>query len=148
MNNGGCSMNSPINELNQPPVAPIVYLTASDLYNLNVEVTDGNTLVRDLNLLNSAAARPKLALFGEAQFPTLLDKAAALLHSLAYHHLFIDGNKRSAVRAVTYFLALNGYDITWQYETEYHFVLEIAQGQHEVPEIAGWLAGYIQPFTA
>ena len=48
---------------------------------------------------------------------------AALLPSLAYHHLFVDGNKRSAVRAVTYFLALNGYDITWQFENEYQFVL-------------------------
>ena len=141
-------MNLPANELDKPPVAPIVYLTASDLYNLNVEVTDGNTLVRDLNLLNSAATRPKLVLFGEAQFPTLLDKAAALLHSLAYHHLFVDGNKRSAVRAVICFLALTGYDVTWKFENEYSFVLEVAQGQHDVPEIAQWLVGYIQPFDA
>ena len=141
-------MNLPSNELDKLPVAPITYLSASDLYNLNVEVTDGNTLVRDLHLLNSAAARPHLVLFGEPQFPTLLDKAAALLHSLAYHHLFIDGNKRSAVRAVAYFLTLNGYELTWNYETEYPFVLEIAQGRHEVPEIANWLAAYIQPAHA
>jgi len=140
-------MNSPINELNMPPIAPVVYLTASDLYNLNVEVTDGNTLVRDLNLLNSAATRPKLVLFGEAQFPTLLDKAAATLHSLAYHHLFIDGNKRTAVRAVTYFFALNGYGITWQYETEYPFVLEVAQGKRGVSDIAAWLIRYVQPLS-
>ncbi len=44
----------------------------------------------------SAAKRPALVLFGETQFPTLLDKAASVLHSLAYHHLFADGNKRTA----------------------------------------------------
>jgi len=62
---------------------PIVYLTASDIYNVNDSVTDGHTFVRDLNLLNSAVERPKIVLFGEAQFPTLIDKAASLLHSLA-----------------------------------------------------------------
>src|SRR6266852_4322508 len=103
---GGCSMNSASDK-------PIRYLTASDLYNINNEVMDGDTLVRDLHLLGSAARRPAIILVWQEQFPTLLDKAAALLHSLAYHHLFMDGNKRTAVRAVTLFLGLNGYDLTW-----------------------------------
>src|SRR4051794_20083854 len=100
---------------------PVRYLTASDLYNINVDITDGNTLVRDMHLLNSAARRPAIALFGQEQFPTILDKASALLHSLAYHHLFVDGNKRTAVRAVTLFLELNGYAITWSYDKEYPY---------------------------
>ena len=118
----------------------IRYLTASDLYNINNDVMEGNTLVRDMHLLNSAARRPSMVLFGQAQFPTVLEKAAALLHSLAYHHLFMDGNKRTAVRAVTLFLKLNGYVITWDYDDEYPYVLEVAQGQHDVPQIAQWLS--------
>src|SRR5688572_15827723 len=96
----GCWMNLSDNRR-------IEYLTASDLYNLNDEVTGGHTYVRDVHLLNSAAKRPAIVVFGEEQFPTLIDKAAALLHSLAYHHLFADGNKRTALRAVTLFLEKN-----------------------------------------
>ena len=123
---------------------PIRYLTASDLYNLNDEVTGGHTFVRDAHLLESAAKRPSLTLFGEAQFPTLIDKAASLLHSLAYHHLFADGNKRTALRAVTLFLNANGVRVTWDDETEYALILEIAQGKLDVAQIAERLTPYVE----
>lgn len=122
----------------------IHYLTAPDLYNINYEVTEGETFVRDVHLLDSAVNRPKIILFGEAQFPTLIDKAASLLHSLAYHHLFADGNKRTALQAVTKFLALNGYRLTWDTKTEYDFILEIAQGLYDVPQIAERLSRYVE----
>jgi death-on-curing protein len=121
----------------------IEYLTASDLYNLNDEVTGGHTYVRDVHLLNSAAKRPAIVVFGEEQFPTLIDKAAALLHSLAYHHLFADGNKRTALRAVTLFLEKNGYVLTWDDRTEYDLLLEIAQGKYDVEQIAERLTPYV-----
>ncbi len=123
--------------------AGVRYLTAPELYAINDSVTDGEALIRDLHLLQSAVARPAISLFGEAQFPTVLDKAAALMHSLAYHHLFIDGNKRTAVRAVELFLEMNGYAVTWQFAGEYPFVLEIAQAKHDVPAIAAWLSGQV-----
>src|SRR5260221_12629996 len=141
-------MNSTSDSSDNANNRPIQYLTASDLYNINVEIMDGNTLPRDLHLLDSAARRPGITVFGEEQFPTLLDKAAALLHSLAYHHLFIDGNKRTAVRAVSLFLQLNDHVITWDYAREYDYVLEVAQGQHDIPEIAAWLAQFVHPASA
>jgi death-on-curing protein len=125
------------------PPRRIHYLTASDLYSINFEVTGGDTFVRDLHLLDSAVNRPKLALFGQAQFPTLIDKAASLLHSLAYHHLFVDGNKRTAALALAKFLEINGVRLTWDAATGYDFILEIAQGKHEVEEIAARLAKYV-----
>jgi death-on-curing protein len=131
--------------MNSTADKPVQYLSASDLYNINNTIMDGNTLVRDMHLLHSAAMRPAISVFGEPQFPTLLDKAATLLHSLAYHHLFVDGNKRTAVEAVTIFLKLNGHEITWNFDTEYPYILEVAQGQHEIPEIAEWLVKYVRP---
>lgn len=119
-------------------------LSASDLYNINDEVMGGDTLVRDANLLYSAARRPFLIFFGEPQFPTIIDKAAALMHSLAYHHLFMDGNKRTALKAVTRFLAMNGYEVTWNSKVEYDYILEVAQGLHDVPEITEWLKQYVR----
>jgi death-on-curing protein len=131
--------------MNSPTDKPVRYLTYSDLFNINHTVTNGDTFVRDMHLLQSAVKRPALQVFGEPQFPTLLDKAAALIHSLAYHHLFADGNKRTAVQAVTMFLELNGYEVTWKYDTEYPFILEVAQGKHDVEAIAEWLTAYVQP---
>lgn len=115
---------------------PVRYLSASDLYNLNDEVTGGHTFVRDLHLLDSASARPAMVVFGEVQFPTMVDKAAALLHSLAYHHLFADGNKRTALRAVTLFLFINGYRLTWDDAAQRDLLLEIAQGKYDAAQIA------------
>ncbi|MCC6804976.1 MAG: type II toxin-antitoxin system death-on-curing family toxin [Anaerolineae bacterium] len=129
--------------MNSPDDKPIRYLTASDIYNINDTVTGGRTFVRDVNLLNYAVRRPKLELFGEVQYPTLIDKAAALLHSVAYHHLFADGNKRTAILAVRLFLQANGYRLTWDDATQQAFILEIAQGRHDVAQIAEQLAQYV-----
>jgi death on curing protein len=83
-----------------------------------------------------------LKAFGQEAYPTLLEKAAALMHSLAAHHLFFDGNKRAATRATIMFLEKNDLQPTWDADTVYQFVLEIAQGKHDVPEIAAWLADH------
>jgi death on curing protein len=136
MNTNGCWMNSTSDDVR--------YLSVSEIYNINDEVTEGHTFVRDVHLLQSAAARPAIHLYGEAQFPTLVDKAAALLHSLAYHHLFADGNKRTAARALTQFLGHNGYALTWDEATQQAFVLEVAQGKHDVPAIAVQLARFLR----
>jgi death-on-curing protein len=123
------------------------YLTVSELYNINFTVTGGDTFVRDIHLLESAVKRPSLVLFGQPQFPSLADKAAALLHSLAYHHLFADGNKRTAIRAVTMFLDLNGMKPTWTDADVTQFVLEVAQHKHEVAAIAVWIGDNTKPGT-
>jgi death-on-curing protein len=120
----------------------IHYLTPADLYAIAEEVLGRRPDVRDRRLLRSAAARPMLAAFGAEAYPTLFDKAAALLHSLAAHHLFYDGNKRTATAATTRFLVLNGIQPTWEEQTIYGFVLAVAQNQHDVPAIAAWLAAH------
>jgi death-on-curing protein len=129
--------------MNLPNDDSIRYLTALDLYNINHAIT-GDTYVRDVHLLKSAATRPAISVFGEEQFPTLLDKAAALLESLAYHHLFADGNKRTAVEAVERFLKLNGCAVEWDFDKEYPFILEVAQGLHNTESIAVWLASFVR----
>ena len=63
--------------------------------------------VRDHGLLESALARPQASVFGEDAYPTLEEKAAALLHSLARNRALIDGNKRLALAATFTFLGIN-----------------------------------------
>jgi death-on-curing protein len=123
----------------------IHYLTPSEIYAAAEDALGRKPDVRDRYLLRSAAARPMLHAFGQDAYPTLLDKAASLMHALAAHHLFFDGNKRTATRATVLFLERNGLRPTWDAEGVYQFVLEIAQNRHDVPAVADWLAAHTKP---
>jgi death on curing protein len=120
------------------------YLSAADLYVINEDIIGHRPTIRDRRLLRSAADRPSIRVFGEEQFPTILDKAATLLHSVAYHHLFNDGNKRTAQHAAILFLEANGYQSTWQPQEAFDFILEIAQGNQEIEAVSTWLADHTQ----
>ncbi|QNV36804.1 type II toxin-antitoxin system death-on-curing family toxin [Rothia terrae] len=63
------------------------------------------------NLLASAVGKPQASFMGYERYPTLLDKAAALLIGLATNHAFADGNKRTAISCCQIFLYINGVDI-------------------------------------
>jgi death-on-curing protein len=118
---------------------PLRILSAGDLYTINEEILGMVPLVRDHQVLHSAVKRPYLILFGEEQFPSLLDKAAATMYSVAAHHIFGDGNKRTAVRATEMFLEANGIQATWDDKEIADFVLRIAKNEVEIAEIALWL---------
>ncbi len=132
-----------MNSTNDNP-SPINFLTAHDVININDQIT-GEVMIRDVHLLNSALRRPFLMLFGEAQYPTVIDKAAAYFESLAYHHLFVDGNKRTAIRAVELFLTRNGLKFHYDPAHDADFVLEVAQGTHDHTAIAAWISAHITP---
>lgn len=115
------------------------FVSAADIYSINEEILGRDPIVMDRHLLRSAATRPFQRLFGQEAYPTLIEKAAALLHSLAHDHLFVDGNKRTAQSAVTRFLKGNGVAINWEEKDAYDLILEVAKGRLDVPEIAQWL---------
>jgi death-on-curing protein len=61
--------------------------------------------------LEAAVERPWSG-FGDFEaFPTLYDKAGALLHALASTQVFENGNKRTAWASAVAFLDVNGIDI-------------------------------------
>ncbi|WP_327176076.1 Fic family protein [Streptomyces sp. NBC_01335] len=64
--------------------------------------------VRDPAPLVSAIERPRTDVSGAEPYPTLREKAAALLHSVARNHALIDGDERTAWPAMRVFLRLNG----------------------------------------
>jgi len=64
--------------------------------------------IRDIGLVESAAARPRTSVFGADAYPDVWTKAAALLHSLVNNHPFVDGNKRVGWVVTAAFLYRNG----------------------------------------
>ena len=118
------------------------YLSAEDILAVHdrvVEETGGSLGVREHGLLRSIAERPKTSFDGVEQFPDVFTKAATYLESIATYHVFIDGNKRTALSVAGVFLALNGYKTRFPLEASATFTLETAQRQHTLEEIVAWL---------
>ncbi|MEK7480359.1 MAG: type II toxin-antitoxin system death-on-curing family toxin [Patescibacteria group bacterium] len=118
------------------------YLSAADIVGVHdriIEETGGMLGVREENLLQSIAERPKTSFGGVEQFPEVFTKAAVYLESIATYHVFLDGNKRTALTAAAVFLLLNGYESTLPIEESETFTLAAAQKQKTLDEIATWL---------
>ncbi|GAA2745411.1 MULTISPECIES: type II toxin-antitoxin system death-on-curing family toxin [Kitasatospora] len=112
------------------------YLTVQEILELAEWACQGQDLgVRDLGLLASAAHRPESQMFGVEAYPELFEKAAALLHSLAVNHPFVDGNKRTAWMSTAVFLDLNGVDMAEiDQDAAYDLVVAVAAG--EIDDVA------------
>jgi death-on-curing protein len=71
----------------------------------------GTTGIRDLGLLQSAAAMPAAAFEGRYLHGDLFEMAAAYLFHITCNHPFLDGNKRVGTVAAIVFLELNGLEL-------------------------------------
>jgi len=69
----------------------------------------------------------------------LFDKAALLLHGIAFSHPFLNGNKRTAFIATLTFLRMNGWGLDIEQEEVIRFMLEVASGRKTIREIKAWL---------
>lgn len=123
------------------------YLTFDDVMDANSQVLGGEPRLRDRGLLESAIARPMASAFGEDAYPSIFEKAAALLDSLSRNHPFVDGNKRTATVATILLLERNGFRRAWNPSEALQFILAVAQGQRTIAEIAEWLANNTQPIV-
>ncbi|WP_228991630.1 type II toxin-antitoxin system death-on-curing family toxin [Streptomyces sp. DH8] len=107
-----------------------VYLSSEDILVIAGHACDDMQIVlRDAGLLESAAHRPSAAMFGEEAYPDLLDKAAALLQSLAVNRPLFDGNKRTAWLSCVTFLAMNGVDLRPDIDAAELLVISVATGE-------------------
>lgn len=122
-----------------------VYLELEHVLATHEIVTGGDTAVRDPGLIESACGRPQATAFGEDAYPTIWEKAAAFLQSLARNHGFVDGNKRTAWTCAVAFLEVNGHPLDPgfdQYAAEY-LVLAVAEDViSDVPVIASELVKF------
>ena len=115
----------------------VEYLDLDDLLALMELLGAGP--VRDIGLLDSAAARAQSTAFGEDAYPSVQEKAGALLHSLCRNHALVDGNKRLCLLAASTFLRLNGAPFTLSQDEAFDLVMEVAEGRLDVPDIAARL---------
>lgn len=104
-----------------------------------IKETGGSLGLRDLGLLESAISRPKASFGGKDLYPKLLDKAAALFHSMILNHPFLDGNKRTALAVLYEFLKQNGYKLSATHQQLIELPLQIERKEMNLDQIAQWL---------
>lgn len=83
---------------------------------------------------------------GHDPFPSIIDKAASLLHSILLYHPFVDGQKRTGISSAFILLGVNGF-LMWSRDPadEVHFAIHVARGRFEVNEISRWIASRVVP---
>ncbi|CAM5310074.1 Toxin Doc [Streptomyces alboniger] len=121
------------------------YIQIDEILAIASKVNGTEHSVRDMGLLVSAIERPRTNVFAAELYPTLHEKAAALLHSVARNHALIDGNERTAWLAMRVFLRLNGVSAGIappHVSSAGPFVEEVAQDTIDVPVIAKRLSAW------
>lgn len=109
----------------------VLYLDVDDVLRLyarifDIELEAARDRVRDAGSLESALALP----MNHASYhgADLAMQAAILAHGIAQSQSFIDGNKRTALLAMTTFLALNGWNVDVPDPRLAQFILDFAAG--------------------
>lgn len=125
----------------------MIYLSPAELLHVADRATGGEVVVRDHGLLASAAARPQTTVLGADAYPRLVDKAAALMHSLARNHALVDGNMRLALAGTIAFLGVNGHRLTLSNDEAYDLTMAVAAGElDDVATIADRIAPALYPW--
>ena len=101
----------------------------------------GTPGLRDNELLESAILRP-LQTFDSAElYPSIEEKASAIIESIITNHPFIDGN------LFRIFLLSKGKDIICSQDEKYDFVLSVAEGKLKYNEILNWTRERTKPVS-
>ena len=107
----------------------------------------GTPGLRDNELLESAILRP-LQTFDSAElYPSIEEKASAIIESIITNHPFIDGNKRTGYTLFRIFLLSKGKDIICSQDEKYDFVLSVAEGNLKYNEILNWTRERTKPVS-
>ncbi len=100
-------------------------------------------------LLASSLARP-IPYFGVDRFPSIADKAAALIWSITLNHPFNDGNKRTDLTTSFAFLANNNLLLIAHQDEAVELCLRIAARTPGYTEafVSKWISEHLVPVEA
>lgn len=120
----------------------MLYISADDIVIIHDAIINeigGSFGIREPGLLLSIAEKPKANFNGQELYPDIFVKAAALYEGLCNYHVFVDGNKRTAVIAMYRFLIINGYMLLANNKAVEEYTLYIVNNKPEITEITNWI---------
>ena len=118
------------------------YLSGEEILVIHSELIDetgGAHEVRDVGLLLSLVERPRTGFGGKELYRGVHVKAAVYFESLARYHVFLDGNKRTAITVAARFLFLNGHELAVTNKEVERFTLKVVVKKLSVEDITVWL---------
>ena len=107
-----------------------------------IEKFGGARGIRDRGLLESALSRPFQTFDNRDLYPTVIEKAAALIESIINNHPFIDGNKRIGYVLLRLFLIENDFDLEANQNEKYDFVINIASQKIDFDQVCIWIINH------
>jgi death-on-curing protein len=118
-------------------------LTVQDVQLIHMQIIDasgGSQGTRAVDRIESAVAAQNQEVFGTQLYPTVFEKAAAMVRGIVADHPFVDGNKRTGIMVGLTLLNLNGKDTSSIDDKELEdFAVKIATDHLSVADIAKWL---------
>lgn len=117
-------------------------LQPEQIIELNVLVVgeSGHVLQRP-DRIKGTLGRPMHTFDGVWLYPSIYERAGALLQGLLSSHLFKDGNKRTAWIATLTYLEINGITLAEVEPIEAHnFVISVLTGNIDISDAAIWFA--------
>ena len=97
------------------------------IHNVLIDKFGGSRGVRDISLLESALARPFATFDNQDLYAHPIEKASAILESIAINHPFIDGNKRTGYVLMRLILLDDNLDIFVSEDKKYDMVISVAK---------------------
>jgi death-on-curing protein len=128
----------------------LVFPTVDDLIAMNrrlIETTGGYYVAP--NNLRSAGSLAWLLealqypLFGQQQRPAFHQKAAYLAWALIEGHPFWDGNKRTALLALHFFVRANGMRLICSDDDNVHAALQVATHTWQLADMEAWVHDHL-----
>ncbi len=121
------------------------YFTVEEIDLIHLQIIDasgGAHGIRDVGRLESVVATQTQEVFGKELYPTIFQKAAALMKGVVADHAFIDGNKRTGVMLAVIFLERNGVATDIADKALEDFAVSVAVDHLSVDDIAIWLENH------
>lgn len=118
------------------------YLTGEDVLVIHSEIIEesgGHHGVRDLILFGSLIERPKGTFGGAELYPDIYSKGSVYLEGFARHHVFVDGNKRTAFATAAFFFSLNKHELNPSNKEVEDFMIRVVTEKLSIESIATWL---------
>ena len=124
----------------------MIHLTIDEALHIARRTLGDGVALRDVGLLEAAVARPAASVGGRDAYPTLVEKAAALVHSVVRNHALVDGDKRLGLMLLIVFLGVNGRRLSASNDQAHDFIVLIADGRLDaVGDVAEALGHLLEP---
>lgn len=122
------------------PLYQVTWRDTLSVYRRAMKVDDPLPYILNEDAIRGAIARPYAEFAGVAPYPTLHEKAAALMHGVANAHGFADGNKRTAVLLTLVFIRASGYEMEPAARAILDdVVVDLVTGDRSQESVAFWL---------